>query len=752
MVSLQHCITYACLLSILTLYIVGAGTSGMPTVHTVLAPVHFDGVIMDFRTESEKLGKEGLLPRRHNMATNIPITFPEAVEAEVDVVEMSALASYCVYDDAFNSSDCVKLYDRFEVMPVLVPITTYLSLPVVEKPTLTVAALILSERASEEALGRRQRVFVAFSGTQNLRQDAAADFAYTSFKHTRLRAKSAATSRIASHRGFTVRKEEIYPAVRKLLKTIPMEQLLRKEVIFTGHSMGSAIAVLAAMDVYTDFGFDEFGGMMNERNQVKVFTFGSIRTLQRSVYFNLRQENHLRIHCENDKLSRLLKGKYEFTGVAAVVDGASMRYVTNFTITHRVPSDRLLEVMAKRREEWNGQGDDGFSALRVWEMLPEHAISSYLLLAPHAFLKLSREYQRSSRNIEKAVENAEKTIAARLANMPICREARSSLSSHLLGQVFASQPPRCLRCNLSDGKTRMTCAINDGKSSLDILEYSVDKKAEWKSSEWTSCFEPLAQEVPGVTLNVGKLGDLPADQTYKVAFNIVVDSGVHRNLAVVDLDLFGRLFTSRNSLIPNVCKTFMKAVKRSSPQFAEAGKRVWNLESQRHFRKEAIWAFKRLLDPSQNTLALGSNIDKQVLEDIVDRQAIKARLCLAAGRFIDCTQMRNAPWCPQVCIANNSLFQIGELDNAARSLRQMCSFVSACEDTPINAQGKQVYLTLGPGKASLDMATSSDSPVKMAVFNRHATEKKTAMKRFVQGPAFFVGLIQEASQEMAAAK
>lgn len=766
MFVLRRRITCAYLLFILASCIIGAGTNGTPTAGTALTPVSLGGLqkrllpssseerhgsALDFGKEPARLDRETLLPI-HDMTSSIPVVFPEAVEAEVDVAEISALASYCVYDGSFNSSDCVKLYDRFEVMPVLVPITAYFSMPVAEKSTLTVAALVLSERASEETLGRPQRVFVAFSGTQNVRQDVVADFTYTSFKHTRLRAKNAATSRIASHRGFTVRKEEIYPAVRRLLKTIPAEQLLRREVIFTGHSMGSAIAVLTAMDVYTDFGFDELGGMMNERNQVKVFTLGSIPALKKSVYFNLRQENHVRIHCENDRLSRLLKGRYEFTGVAAVVDGAAMRYVTSFIETRRLPNDRLLEIMEKRRKEWSGHRDEGFSALRVWEMKPEHAISSYLLLTPSAFTDLSNGYRDSKPDISKAVVNAEKTIAARLAGMPICREARPFISSHFSRHLFASpQTPPCLQCSLSSGEKRMTCVINDGKSSLEILEYAIGEREEWRSSEWTSCFGPLSHEVPGVTLNVGKPGDLPADKTYKVPFNIVVDSEIHRKLARVDPDLFGRLFTTRNSVVPNVCKTLMRAVKQASPQFAEEGKQMWSLESQRHLRREAVWAFPHLLDPGQNALVLGSSIDEAVLEDIVDKQAVKAKLCLATGRFIDCTQMRNAPWCPQVCIENNSVFQIGELASSASSLRQMCSFVSACEDTPIKAQGKQMYLTLGPGKVVLDTAITSDGPAQVAAFSRRAT-KKIATKRFVQGAEYFIGLIQEAGREVATAK
>ena len=142
--------------------------------------------------------------------------------------------------------------------------------------------------ATEEHTGyinydeKENTIFIAFRGT-NSSNDLKTDISFTKEKCSFLNNKGVHSGFLNSYNYF---KPELNKKINEIIKTHP-----NARIIFTGHSLGGAVATLAALDAVNNNNFKD--------KNISLITFCSPRVLSEEAYKYCMSDKNIKKLCEN---------------------------------------------------------------------------------------------------------------------------------------------------------------------------------------------------------------------------------------------------------------------------------------------------------------------------------------------------------------------------------------------------------------------------------------------------------------------
>ena len=336
-----------------------------------------------------------------------PHSFPYAINSDPSIVEISAMLSYCVYNESHSATMCKEFWNKNCDKDAL----SHFKLG-----TLNVVTVCKN----------KDIVYVAFAGTQSL-SDGIVDISILSRKMNFSREE------LFAHGGFNERSKEYSKWVKGTLKKI--QGIGQKEIILTGHSLGAAQATLLAHDVYEGLELNIRGGVSNSLNQVKVIGYASPSVLLNPASYFLGHLNHLRFYNSNDpvatKFSRWMN--YKHVGVQLEVLDESTRNIAravpllkkedSLKLLHALPYSYWKSLPPLPRSPFN----PGFDA---------HRIDSYTLTAVPAFEDYQKRRDTSHRSLTSLV-NVEKVLKERVGAPVTCKLQNNKVICISKNQIIA---------------------------------------------------------------------------------------------------------------------------------------------------------------------------------------------------------------------------------------------------------------------------------------------------------------------------
>ena len=615
--------------------------------------------------------------------------FKTATESDPEMIDLLALASACVYNNSFLSYDC----QQFERLGWSV------------EPVSEVNEFLVEADIKAMILRRPGQTVVAVPGTQNQRKDWGTNLSLSvSSQHQQTSALS--TKSFGAHSGFANRTNEIYANILKSLLSSP--GLMDGELWVTGHSLGSAVSTLLAMNLYLDLGFKEQagGGISNRHNQVKLATFGSVYSLTDSTDFFLGQQNHLRFDCPKDPVIQALpKMRYEYTGTYIPVSEELM--LRTYANSIRFKPGTAISVL-KKDSAWKGDVDkaESYYSTAVNRVL-YHSMIGYAILAKETFIKAQENYRKTKVDTKATLDAVAKTVGRRL-DLPACSKDDSS---------------DCVFCRINEHGVLCQKILSTESSSLDLIQYTMHP-GNYQSDRnpiWSTCMVSLiGAGVPGVVINAGKPGNQLFSRELDLPLEVDPNSPVHKNLAEKDPSTFGRLFTLPNMAIQGRCIPLIKA----------PGEAVMSSE----VKQVAKIKVRDFLQPAH--FSQGA-MEESIKDDILNHQVSKVENCLASGRFIDCRQARNAPWCPSQCVASHPeflLMEAGQLGHnpEIKQLAEVCSAVTDCATDPLEVvPGDKFHLSLIEVNAPLKDLKGDIAAANIQINNNYIGGYYKSVKNYV---------------------
>ena len=527
--------------------------------------------------------------------------FPLAIDSDVELVQVSAMLSYCTYDKQLTSeADCPAYIEK-----------TCENIPFKSLRFNSMNAVLVCKR--------KDRVFVSLTGTQS-HMDEASDLTFFA-KNMNLPNKE---SKFA-HSGFVTRSEQFSLWVTSALSDI--EGVGQMEIVLTGHSLGGGLATLLAHDIYTGLRLDVHGGVSNALNQVKVITFGSPSVISDASGYLIGHSNHLRFHNQHDivanhsaKLMHSISG-YEHVGVELIVPNQEFLNVLKIDEQIQKQTQDVLEEVTedhqsihpkkgtKKRSilELIGQPADSWTPKQPIPVyhpftMKSHSKIAYTVLAKSVFLR----YQGARRQEKDLISmvNVADALEKRLGSPVSCK----SMANNIV-------------CSANSNVVAKFRYAQDGENG------PVDE-----------CMSLIVKNnaIPGITLNAGisLQGISPNAATSEaLVLNISATDPWYRD---VPPKVFNSLFIDGFSKLPEQC-----ARKPTYLSYEES------MSTERAMIRDSIErpSAYNLLEskPSSTPLVKLIRNDMSFFGD-QDHED-----------WIDCSLPNNQPFCPSLCQRGNNL-------------------------------------------------------------------------------------------------
>lgn len=574
-------------------------------------------------------------------AQDAPLAFKSAIESARDLIDDASKLAYCVYNKSVGKTECQTFldstcepehYHEFEIVKDMLK------------------SVIICKKG--------YRIYTSFAGTQS-NQDIAVDLSALSGV---VRPKTVSTgmqSKLKVHGGFSRRAQVFTDWLIDTLQTIP--DVHRMEMVFVGHSLGSALAAIAAYHVFEGLLLSPFGSV-NVLNQTKVIGFGSPSAFSMSAADFVGPLNYLRFHCSFDPVATTLSSLsgYQHVGMQIEIDGNAASHVA---AAHKNvdPKNALTLLLQFPNDHWHSLPK--IKTGIVYTGKETHAMIAYATLAPEAFLRASEKFQQTKKTIEHspfAIEAVQAALNTRLSvKTASCHRKEEVVICMLEGNPIA--------------QFTYTHASSDaGQANLMDAQMQIAR-----------CYAGLANNnvVPGITVNAG-LSALPTSNSV-VSESLSLDTSAMATFGI-DSEIVNALLLDGYSLPPAQCNNII------NPVHADGGAYVDDITL-----IQASISNPNNYSVSFSTTAYASQeeirplLQKASLYDTFD------------AVWMDCSKLANAAFCPSACRDTPSASQ--------------CTFIRRIPDDPFDGRAPGATYWLAIVKPSLSTLWNRFMPKSLKV-------------------------------------
>lgn len=344
-------------------------------------------------------------------------SWPTAYDSSPDSVYRASLAALCAYESRSQSDFC-RVFARNLNGHYISTATEIARKQEEDGENGNISALVTVDHKAKQ-------VIVAFAGTQKGRSDdLLAHLKLFSIQDMLLMnsgsQKGEHDEEAEDEEWESVKSVKVHAGYLQKVLTLEaaiMEKLHGQvknpgeyEFVLTGHSMGSALAVLFAMRLQASGLLPREDDLSNARNQIKLFTFGSVKALVHSGDFaSIGHANHLRFDNPEDPIvmhcPRFL-ALFQWTGIEVAVPGKWVFSAKTMLMTDR-------DLQGHQHEDFNALANYTaayFYSLEAREAmhLDRDALAFSLAdykISPLALAKRQREYEDALLGSRKAAED-----------------------------------------------------------------------------------------------------------------------------------------------------------------------------------------------------------------------------------------------------------------------------------------------------------------------------------------------------------